>query len=150
MRRTAPLILASCLAVTTACGELGLVAYEMNGPVLSVVPSDSVDFLEAPPDGDGSAEEVTLISEGGVAVEVQEIYISGDYATDFALPNLDFLPLDLEPDKTLPMNVFFYPTAVGEFSAELVVVTNDSETPELFVGLTGSGCFDDNDDAVCD
>ncbi len=138
VRRIA-LVLAVWAAGCTS--ETGIVSLE---PTLVVQP-DALDFgpvvagvQTTPPPGAASATLSVRIANTGQAELVADLTLEGEDPGAFSLdPALAHL--ELEPDEGVDVPVTFDPAEVGDYTASLVVASNDTQQALLPVGLAGEG-----------
>jgi hypothetical protein len=83
-----------------------------------------------------STQTFTLLNAGRSALKVEDIYISNDEGNVFSV---DFEPTEVEEDGRIEVEVDFAPEIYEEFSASVVILTDDPEDPTMGVPLTGSG-----------
>jgi len=89
----------------------------------------------------GSSKTVTLTitNTGAAAINIQNIYSSIPEVT----VNADFSkgPLSIAAGGSLVVAVTFTPTARGNYSGELVIVSDDSSQPSVTVPFTGTSSY---------
>ena len=143
------LILSTSVLLGVGCGTVGLDPYgHLDGPRLDILPeSDEVNFGAAPSESGSTYEEIILLSAGDESVWIEEVFLEGDDADEFLFANSLPLPHDLPPDAEMPIKVFFEPTAIGTFRANLTVF---AEGWEMSRSLMGTGCEPDDDGGCSD
>lgn len=129
-----PAILALLLALPLgACSDPDVPGLVANAPEIAVAP-DRVDF------GDQAVPvpvgRTFFVSNGGRADLELTMSLVGDDAGVFSLP---VTAATLAPDEDVEVEVRFQPATYLEYDAELVILSNDVETPETVVPLTGVG-----------
>lgn len=115
-------------------------------PDLVVLPG-SVDFGDVAVDYSGGAT-VQIVNAGLAALEVESITLAGADAAAFAVDTAG--PLTLAKDESANLAVVFAPDTYLPYAAELVIVSNDEEHPELTVPLTGVGVYAPTPDITID
>jgi hypothetical protein len=118
------------------------------GPMVELDREGEVLF-EWTPYGSTSWTDIELRSTGDSPVFVVELSLDGIQADHFTLPDELPVPLRLAPQESFPFQVGFQPAAIGQFTADLWIVTGD-DTPDLTLRLVGNGCEDWDDDGACD
>lgn len=84
-------------------------------------------------------QTVTLTNVGLATLSISGIGLMPG-GPPFALPNAPTaFPVVLAPGDSIAFDVRFSPTAVGTFSAALVVTSNDPSTPMRMIGVSGNG-----------
>jgi hypothetical protein len=143
-----PLLLVACADEgygLEGADELG----EELGARIELSPEESVQFPPTSIAGVGESE-IVITSSGDQPLAVHDIYLGGLDAENFEVPDLP-LPIMLEPGHEFPVRLFFAPDAEGQYSADLTVVTaGNLEEVEVSRRLIGSGCWDGDEDGVCD
>jgi hypothetical protein len=150
MRLTLPVVLASCSALLTGCGELGLATVTIadGAAIVAVAPTGEIRFEDASPDGRSKSEEVTIGSDGDVAVYVADVWVeTDDGATFFLNEDLPF-PKNMEPGEAIPITLRFQPPRVGDFHGTLLIESGTDGTV-LERPLFGTGCADDDGNGSC-
>lgn len=147
------LALALLPALLVACAEdYGLEQAALSeelGARAELSPEETVQFPPTPTTGVGESELV-IISAGDSSLAVHDLYLGGLDAEAFLVPDLP-LPIMLPPGNEFPVRLYFEPDAEGQFSADLTVVTaGNLEEVEVSRRLVGNGCWDGDDDGVCD
>ncbi len=83
-----------------------------------------------------------MLNAGSSDVRITEITMPAH--PEFALADLPGLPVRLGPGESVVVNVAFSPTAIGEYTSSVLVVTDDPENPSVEVpvsaGLTDRLC----------
>lgn len=102
-------------------------------PVITVAPSqvqvgDAVVPL--------TAQAEVQIANGGRAPLTFEAHLEGDDLRPWSLPVAEGT---IAPGESLPFTVRFAPPTFLDFDAQMVITSNDEETPELRVPLSGTG-----------
>ena len=124
------------------CGSNGLTVYDEEGLVgarLYIIPDTEVQFPPAAP-GDWVTTEVVLLSSGDLPVRIEEIWIEGEQADHFALPETLPIPLELAPAAEFPLNLSYSPDYEGQDRATLMIGTDRLGTVEVSKELIGTGC----------
>ncbi len=81
-------------------------------------------------------EDGIYVSNGGRADLTFTATVEGPDAAVFSLPVTE---ATVAPDDALDLRVAFAPTTFLDYAAELVLTTNDEDSPEVRVPLTGTG-----------
>jgi len=89
-------------------------------------------------DGDTSAIAVNIYNSGYADLEITSSELIGTNADDFRVV-LDTGESTLTPGSKRTIAVVFNPSAVGELTAGLQLMTNDPDMPETEVMLKGTG-----------
>ncbi len=155
--------LAGLALVATACGQPGLEPiadpdwYDPEPGVLRVEPTHVVDFGRASPDAGRQRMEIWMTVEGDLPVAVSDFYLDDATSLAFTLPEEVPVPVLLQPGDEATFSVFFEPYAVGDYFGTVVVLSDrevgddgDSGEREFELELSGEGCQDLDEDAVCD
>lgn len=136
------LLLLACAGLTEWNGDV------VVGPMVELDRDGEVLF-DWTPYGDQSWTAMEVRSTGDSPAFIIDLTLDGIQMEHFTLPTDLPLPMRLPPQETFPFQVGFQPGAIGEFTAELTVVTGD-DTPDLSRTLIGNGCEDWDDDGACD
>ncbi len=83
------------------------------------------------------AVDTVFVTNAGRAVLRFEASIEGDDA--FTFVDLEEGEIEVGVDETVPVDVRFAPPSFLDYTGELVLTTNDDETPEVRIPLTGVG-----------
>ncbi len=144
---TLPVLLVACAEDGYGLEQASLT--EELGARIELSPEESVQFPPTSTTAVGESE-IVITSSGDKALAVHDIFLGGLDVEAFEVPELP-LPIMLEPGNEFPVRLFFEPDAEGQFSADLTVVTaGNSEEVEVSRRLIGSGCWDGDEDGVCD
>lgn len=103
-------------------------------PDISVTPG-SVDFGSVDV-GSSASQKITVSNAGSDDLTVTDVSLSGADAGEFGESEGGFT---LPPGDTRDVTVSFSPTSDGAKSADLLVESNDPDTPIASVSLTGTG-----------
>lgn len=82
-----------------------------------------------------ATESVVLTSAGTESVTIQSIAVSG---SGFSVPGIS-VPVALNPDQAIVLNVQFDPQSAGAISGQLTISSNDSSGSAIVIGLSGTG-----------
>jgi hypothetical protein len=114
-------------------------AGESSGSSSSTTPSLTVSALslsfDAVNDGSSATLPITLTSTGTGAVTVDSDAIAG---TGFSVSG-HALPVTLNPQQSVTLNVTFAPTAPGTDTGALTIQSNSAEDPTAVISLAGIG-----------
>lgn len=111
-------------------------------PVLSFSPS-SLNFGNQPVNTTGIPLTVVLANTGTANLHISSINLSGVNAADFSVVRGSCLPqpgapnLVVPPERTCDLVVQFTPSALGNRSADLLIVTNVPNSAQQVVPLSG-------------
>jgi hypothetical protein len=79
---------------------------------------------------------IDITSNGGVALVISGLTISGDHASSFTLVNAPTFPLTLNTGEKTTITVKFMPNAEGDFLASLDIMSNaDGENSVILAGV---------------
>lgn len=82
---------------------------------------------------------VTVANTGDAPLTVESLTILQGEGTDFGFMPLEQLPLAIEPNTMVEMEVVFMPSAEGPYEAIFQIVSDDPEQSLVEVMLTGTG-----------
>jgi hypothetical protein len=85
-----------------------------------------------------SAKTITITNTGNGDLSVEGLNITGADASAFSFVNMTF-PSIIPPNENLVVMAKFTPNTPKEFTAQLNILSNDTDKPELAVELTGTG-----------
>ena len=111
-----------------------------NDPDIEVSP-ESIDFGGALKDCPTPKETVTVRNTGGADLDVHDIQLAGDGYSAFTL-YADTTSFILAPGEEATFEVDFTPAAWVDYSADVVVTSNDPDEAEVGVGVEGRGAED--------
>ena len=130
-------------------GTITIASNDLNNPELTItlagsavtletsrveVSTDAIAF-ELTTVGDSSEETLTISNTGGIDL-VSSIAIDGDaFTLDIEEDDLE----DLAPGESIEVTVVFTPGASIDYTGTITVTTNDPDTPETTVALSGTG-----------
>lgn len=103
-------------------------------PEIGVAP-ESIDFGEVVVLYD-SAELIQIINAGRAPLEVDSITVEGEGAATYSV---DPPTIEIQSGESAPVEVTFTPATYLDYNAELVVHSNDEDTPEVRLPLHGTG-----------
>ena len=136
---TAQRIVAILLTLAMVAGGLALAAKPGGGgggkpkPAISVTPS-SLSFGEIVVGSTSQAQSVSVRNTGTANLTFTSVN-----TTNAVFTRVNACPASLAPSATCTISVTFAPTTVGAFAANLVIVTNASNTPTVTVAMSGTG-----------
>lgn len=87
--------------------------------------------------GESAVAEVTVTNTGVLVLQVQDLVLTN--FSVFAITNREEVAAILEPNESTSLQVRFRPDTAALIEANLVIATNDTETPEVVVSLQGEG-----------
>jgi hypothetical protein len=111
-------------------------------PEISVTPAD-VSFGSVML-GETATAQVTIANEGSASLMINAIEIAGTNSSDFTQTN-DCTTVSQE--GSCAVEISFMPSAAGGRSATLNIASNDPQTPDVSVALSGQG-NDGSDDVL--
>ncbi|MBO84218.1 MAG: hypothetical protein CL927_02575 [Deltaproteobacteria bacterium] len=86
-----------------------------------------------------AADGFTIINEGAADLTIDDIYLTSNDNDAFTVEWDNTDPVVIERDTRIEVAVGFAPPLYEDFSGTLVVVSDDPETPNQYIPLTGSG-----------
>ncbi len=136
--RRAPIPSPACrvlpaLALAAACGGSDTTVNQLY-PDIAVAP-ESVDFGDVVVLYDAT-QTIQLVNAGRATLEVSSIAVEGN---DDAVFNVYPDSVELAPDDSMGVDIGFAPATYLLYERDLVVKSNDPDTPELRVPLRGEG-----------
>lgn len=87
-----------------------------------------------------------LINGGKGVLEIDGVTLSGDGAAAFVVSDV---PAEIPHDQSWPIQVTFTPTNPTSYTAVLNVASNDPDTPDIAITLTGQGTEAPTPDVEC-
>jgi hypothetical protein len=109
----------------------------VSGPSVELS-ATSLSFGSQQTGTSGAAQVITLTSNGGQALSVDSIALSGADPTQFTESDTCQTPAVLQPTKFCSISIVFAPTNTGSQQANLVIMDNAPGSPQM-VQLSGSG-----------
>jgi hypothetical protein len=103
------LLLTLTAALLPGCGSYGLTEAGLEGELgarLSIFPAAEVQFPVTPAGGI-TWSDITLISSGDEPVWIEEIWLEGEGADEFYLPDELPVPAELLPGAEMPLTLRF-------------------------------------------
>lgn len=100
----------------------------------------SIDFGTISSEGSSSAT-LEIRPANAAGLEVSSLALEGGDVTAFGVEADAALPSQLNEGEALELTLSFTPQAAGDFSSELVVVTNDAGQPEVRIPVSGSAAI---------
>ncbi len=82
---------------------------------------------------------VPVFNLGNASLAIQSLQLEQDQQTQFTLAPLQALPVTLEPNSVIDLEVSFSPVIEGIDTAVLSILSNDPNDPVIDVLLTGEG-----------
>ncbi|HEY2460968.1 MAG TPA: choice-of-anchor D domain-containing protein [Candidatus Acidoferrum sp.] len=107
------------------------------GPVAAFFPT-SKDFGSVALGAASSTQIIQIVSNGGQAMTLNSVAISGANASDFTQTNTCQPPTVLAPERNCSVSITFRPTATGLRQAALTI-TDDAPGSPQSAPLTGTG-----------
>jgi len=124
-------------------------------PNITVTP-ESLDFGTVVIDGGILSKLLTVTNQGVVNLELDNLIINGNDAADFSILNDNCSLQTLPPGESQTVQIVFDAKFAGLAQATITIPSNDPDTPNLEIELTGTGIVDINniiyirDDNYCD
>lgn len=112
-----------------------------SAPDIEVTP-DAVDFGEVEVGAQQSAF-ITIANTGNGNLSLQALAIQQAGEVDFGFMPLAQLPITIEPDSSVTVEVVFAPSAEGPYEALFRVFSDDPETPIAEAVMTGTGFIEE-------
>jgi len=120
--------------------------YATNKPLPEISATDSVDpagdllipFGEVR-GGRPSRQTATVTNTGDADLVISEVYLTGADPEQFDIRKDTCSNMPVAPSGSCTIDVVFTPQEAGVYSARLGIDSNDLDTPELYVKLTGTG-----------
>jgi hypothetical protein len=109
----------------------------ISGPS-ALLSATSLSFGSIQTGTSSTPQTVTLTSNGGEALSVNSISISGPDATQFQEMDTCQIPSVLQPTKFCSISITFMPTGTGSLQATLFITDNAPGSPQS-VQLSGTG-----------
>ncbi|NQU05967.1 MAG: choice-of-anchor D domain-containing protein, partial [Calditrichaeota bacterium] len=119
-------------------GEIEIVLSGIGvAPDIAVDP-ETLDFGEVSLVGDGADMTISISNAGDYPLTVSNVTIEGDYySSGFGGE------FSLDPEDAYELTVHFAPEDVGQLDAMLIILSDDPDSGELEVPLTGIGVAED-------
>lgn len=108
-----------------------------SSPVIDVSP-DTAAFGDVEV-GVGESHYITIANTGSANLTLEAIDLVQDGDTAFVLMPLGQLPVTVEPNSFIAVEVIFAPLFEGPYEAYLQIISSDPENPFVEVLLTGTG-----------
>lgn len=89
--------------------------------------------------GSVQADVVPVFNLGNAPLAIESLQLEQGEQTQFTLAPLQALPVTLEPNSVIDLEVSFSPVAEGIDTAVLSILSNDPNDPVIDVVLTGEG-----------
>jgi|GEM_PF-5529472 len=92
--------------------------------------------------GVAQTRKLTISNAGGIVLNIQSVELSAETNTEFVLTPSESEKEDLatlQPGESIKYDVTFTPTAVDEYSGQVVIHSDDPERAEVDVALSGNG-----------
>ena len=134
-------------------GDYGVVyrrgTFSAPVPNISVLPA-SINFGQVSTCG-SKKDQVTISNTGAADLTISGTSITGANEAEFSLSG-SCAGQTLPASGTCTLNLFFSPGSVGAMSATLTILSNDPDTSQVQIQLSGSGIAmtDSDQDGLCD
>jgi hypothetical protein len=126
------------VAADTAEGTIfsDIASFTVNlAGAVTISPSSTNYDFPGTPVGSSSLHNFTIMNIGGDDLSVTSVTSSDN--TVFPMQNEDCTTGDIAPQATCGIEIAFAPEAEGNFTADLTINSNDTNTPTLTIPLTG-------------
>lgn len=138
MSRPLSLLVVGATALVTGCSE-----YQVNndpdgvnGPVPDIVVSPSSLLYDELTTGEEQIQTFNVKNVGAATLNVSDVVIGSGIAYTVVGP---VGPFDLEPEDAIDVDVAFTPLGANENFGQVLVLSDDPDTPEAPVDLLGYG-----------
>ncbi|HEY7710282.1 MAG TPA: choice-of-anchor D domain-containing protein, partial [Candidatus Entotheonella sp.] len=82
---------------------------------------------------------VTIANSGTADLRVTDLVLTTSTGTDFSLASAPPVPMTVQPNTAITLDVRYEPMAVGTATGTLRIESNSLETPAVIVPLSGTG-----------
>jgi len=106
-------------------------------PVISASPM-SYDFGSVTVGTPSSAHTFEISNNGTAELAINTITLKGIHATSFDIQNYECAGKSIAPSASCPIQAVFAPFSEGSKTAEIEIISNDSDTPILIISLSGT------------
>lgn len=89
--------------------------------------------------GDEQRGQITIYNEGETSLTINDVKLEQEGNLQFDFKQLDVLPVSLDPDEWLALDIFFKPAIEGLSEATLSISSDDPNDPVVSVQLIGIG-----------
>jgi hypothetical protein len=122
----------------SACSDYGLSNKPgtPGGPVPDIVVEPSALEFGELPSGEEEVQSFTVKNVGGSTLHVSDVIVGSGLAFEVRGPEFAF---DLEPEESTTVEVAFTPMGADENFGQVLVLSDDPDTPEAPVDLLGYG-----------
>ncbi len=107
-------------------------------PSLDVIP-DSIDFGPIYQGYHAGPQIVTITNTGFGSLSLLSINLAVGSNPDYSLGNLPAMPIVLNSSQSIPVEVYFTPTASGLRTAAIEISSSDVDRPSANIPIAGSG-----------
>jgi len=128
-------VLVACILAITGCSDYNLERIVQLSPEIEVTPLEH-DYGALNADGESDEIIVTISNIGNDDLKLDSIYLLSGHS-NFVIE--DSYPSILEPSENTELRISYDPTTYEVNGDHLVIVSNDSDEPEIYVPLNGSG-----------
>jgi len=106
---------------------------------ISVTPGTANDFGSVATGKTSNPQTFTVAATGTVALTVGTIGVTGPNAADFKIQNDYCSGKTISPGSPKQFDIVFSPTGKGARTATVTIPSNDPDTPEYYIPVTGTG-----------
>ncbi|GBC60298.1 hypothetical protein DENIS_1249 [Desulfonema ishimotonii] len=106
-------------------------------PNISVSPS-VYNFGSAPTGGTSAARAFTISNTGDATLSVSSVSLTGSDASAFSIQSDDASGKTISPSSSRTVSVAFAPASEGTKTANLVISSNDPDSPTKTISLSGT------------
>lgn len=104
-----------------------------------VVDSNQIDFGIVKIGSESDVKSLTVSNQGSTGLNITNVAVEGTNAADFIIKNDGCKAKILTPSSSCKIDLSFRPQNAGNESAVLKISSNDPDTPEYSVNLSGAG-----------
>ncbi len=125
--------------VSDAEGSPHIVPISATGTVPEVAADPTVTFADQEVGSTSSAKTITVSNTGGAPLEVFDTSLSGTDSNSFAITSQTCTAATVPAGGTCEVNLTFTPSTAGPKSADLTVVSDAANSPNLSIAVQGAG-----------
>jgi len=98
-----------------------------------------IDFGVIKVGTESSVENINVSNKGSAGLSISEVKLEGSNPSSFIIKSDGCNGKTLTPSSSCQIGIVFKPASEGDLSAILKIVSNDPDTPEYSVTLSGTG-----------
>ena len=103
------------------------------------VDRSQIDFGVIKVGTESSVESINVSNKGSAGLSISEVKLEGSNPSSFIIKSDGCNSKTLTPSSSCQIGLAFKPASEGDLSAILKIVSNDPDTPEYSVALSGKG-----------